>query len=83
MASSFIRHLARPVLTSSKGRIESKRESHYLCVDNLGFLSAATHRNLPSSLVLLHRTQATTPPTTTPNVPARKFDFFSRREFLE
>ncbi len=40
---------------------------------NSGFLSATTHRNIPSSLIIFHRTQATTPPTTTPNVPARKF----------
>jgi hypothetical protein len=45
-------------------------------VCNAGFLSAAALRNIPSSVILLHRTQATTPPpppTSTPNVPARKF----------
>ncbi|CAF1636107.1 unnamed protein product [Adineta ricciae] len=55
MASSLIRHIARPVLTTR-------------------FLSAAAHRNIPSTLVLLHRTQATAPPpgaaAATPNVPA-------------
>jgi len=44
-------------------------------VCNLGFFSAATRRNIPSSLILLHRTQATTPPASTTNVPARKSFF--------
>lgn len=40
---------------------------------NLGILSAAAaHRAVPSSVTIFHRTQATTPPTTPANVPARK-----------
>ncbi|CAF2073460.1 unnamed protein product [Rotaria magnacalcarata] len=35
-----------------------------------GLVSAVAHRNIPASLIFLHRTQATTPPQPTPNVPA-------------
>ena len=54
----------------------------FLFFYNLGFLSAATHRNIPSSLILFHRTQATTPPTSTPNVPARTFVCLFQKIFL-
>lgn len=74
MASSFIRHLARPVLTKSKGKKkETNKEMVFLYIYNSGFLSVATQRNIPLNSILFHRTQATTPPTTTPNVPARKY----------
>jgi len=46
----------------------------FFFVYNLGFLSAATHRNIPSSLILFHRNQA----TSTPNVPAGKY---SKKKF--